>query len=131
MLPQKWIVNDSGHVADIANGTEKILASSDRPTAMLCSYDGAAIGVLKAASRTGLSVPKDLSVVGFGDQDICEVLRPMLTSVRVPAYEMGGAAIKLLVMQQMQQKDDPENYLSVRLSTSLVVRESTAIATTI
>ncbi|HEX7120727.1 MAG TPA: LacI family DNA-binding transcriptional regulator [Gemmatimonadaceae bacterium] len=123
-LRPQWVFSGSRHVADIIAAARLILAQPDRPTAMICCYDAAAVGVMLAAEKSGLSVPKDLSVIGFGNQEISELVQPTLTTVNVPTYEMGRAAVKLLRLQQLQPAS--AEGLSVRLRTSLVVRGSTA-----
>lgn len=114
------------HVANIAKDAERLLARADRPTAVIGCYDGAAIGVMRAAERVGLSVPKDLSVIGFGNQDIAEMIRPGLTSVDTPNYEIGRAAVRLLMMERVRSESTMG--LSVTLPTSLVHRMSTDTA---
>jgi DNA-binding LacI/PurR family transcriptional regulator len=121
-----WVFDGSIHVADIRTWAEKLLGKSNRPTAIIAAYDGAAFGVMLAAKANKLAVPKDLSVIGFGNQDIADLTQPPLTSVHVPAYEIGRAAVKLLVMQRMQP--EPTDGLLVRLPTHLVERASTAKA---
>ena len=69
----------------------------ERPTALICANDLMAIGVLSYCRRAGLSVPDDVSVVGFDDLPFASLLTPGLTTVRQPAREMGIAAAKLLL----------------------------------
>lgn len=68
-----------------------------RPTAVFAASDLLALGTMHAASRLGLRVPEDLAVAGFDDFPFSELLSPPLTTVRVPAYEMGVAAASLLL----------------------------------
>lgn len=119
-----WVFDGPIHVADIRAWTEKLLGRAGRPTAIIAAYDGAAFGVMLAAKANKLAVPKDLSVIGFGNHDIADLTQPPLTSVHVPAYEIGRAAVKLLMMQRMQP--EPTEGLLVRLPTYLVERASTA-----
>lgn len=65
-----------------------------RPTAVLCSNDMVALGVLQAAHEHGLEVPRDLSVAGF--DDVVHVARPRLTTAKVHCREMGAHAARLL-----------------------------------
>jgi len=65
-----------------------------RPTAVLCSNDMVALGVLQAAQELDLSVPRDLSVAGF--DDVVQSARPRLTTVKVHCREMGAHAARLL-----------------------------------
>lgn len=74
-----------------------LLSRSDRPTAIICGNDKIAIQVYAAASTLGLAVPDDLSVMGYDDMRvISETLRPRLTTVALPYYEIGRAAVALL-----------------------------------
>lgn len=71
--------------------------ASERPTALFCYNDRMAMGAYRAASELGLSVPRDLSIVGFDDQDpIPRSLHPELTTVALPHYEMGAWAVDTL-----------------------------------
>lgn len=68
-----------------------------KPTAIFASNDEMAIGIIEAAQGQGLSVPGDLSVVGFDDNPAAKTCRPGLTTVRQPLEEMGSTAVELLV----------------------------------
>lgn len=65
-------------------------------TSVMCFSDNFALGVYKAASQLGLSVPDDISVVGFDDNDICEFTTPPLTSVHLPRERMAQICIDIL-----------------------------------
>ncbi len=68
-----------------------------RPTAIICGNDQIAMQVYAAAATLGLSVPDDLSVMGFDDMTvITRTLKPMLTSVALPYFEIGRAAVDIL-----------------------------------
>jgi LacI family transcriptional regulator len=82
---------DSGYRA-----AQVLLGRSPRPTAVFAANDLMALGVLRAALAAGLSVPEDLSVVGFDDIQLAELVQPALTTVRQPAYEMGRIAMCML-----------------------------------
>lgn len=102
---------------------EEILSSRNPPTAVFAANDLEALGVMEAARRTGLSVPADLSVVGFDDSVYASVSSPQLTTVRQPFVQMGEVAYQLL-----SDQIDGRNPASVRveLAATLVVRDSTA-----
>jgi DNA-binding LacI/PurR family transcriptional regulator/predicted NBD/HSP70 family sugar kinase len=100
----------------------ELLALDLPPTAMLTSSDSAAFGALAAISDAGLSVPKDISVVGFDDIPEAAIATPPLTTVRQPLSEMGGLALRLL--DQMIY-DPTETELRLEVATELVVRGST------
>lgn len=97
-----------------------MIRSGDLPTAILCTNDFHAIGVLSACREHGIEVPTDLSVVGFDDLEIAAYATPPLTTVRVPAREMGDAAGK--VIADLLEHD--KALCSVEFEAALVVRRS-------
>jgi len=110
----------------IPRGTEaarELLSLPNPPTAIFGFNDNVAIGALHAARERGLSVPDDLSVVGFDDTEQAVIVTPRLTSVRQPLAELGRMGVSLLIRLIDGQRVDA---LRVELATQLVVRESTA-----
>jgi LacI family transcriptional regulator len=92
------------------------------PTAVVAANDLIALGTIDAASQAGLRCPGDVSVVGFNDMPFVDRLRPSLTTLRIPEYEIGRRAAALL----LNQIDDPElRPETVLVAPELVVREST------
>jgi LacI family transcriptional regulator len=102
---------------------ERLLSREDPPTAIFAFNDNIAIGVLHAARKVGLSVPGDLSVVGFDDTAQATIVMPALTTVRQPLAELGRTGVSLLTRLLEGQRIDA---LRMELSTRLVVRETTA-----
>jgi LacI family xylobiose transport system transcriptional regulator len=100
-----------------------LMSGERRPTAIFASSDLQALGVFEAARQIGLSVPRDLSVVGYDDLQIAQWAGPPLTTVRVPLAEMAEQAALLA----LRLRDEPALAFSrIDIATSLVVRESTA-----
>ncbi|MBX9638847.1 MAG: substrate-binding domain-containing protein, partial [Mycobacteriaceae bacterium] len=95
--------------------------ASLRGWGVLAGNDEIALGILQAALDVGLHVPGDLRVIGFDDTRMCEIVRPRLSSVRVPMAEVGAAAVKSLIRRLEQPEEEAT---CVRLPTKLVVRES-------
>jgi DNA-binding LacI/PurR family transcriptional regulator len=93
-----------------------------RPTAVLATSDQLAFGAIEAATEMGLSVPGDLSVVGFDDVPEAARSNPPLTTVHQDHVEKGLLAGRLLVARL--GGEEPEAPKTLR--TRLVVRESTA-----
>jgi DNA-binding LacI/PurR family transcriptional regulator len=79
------------------SAAEALLSSADRPSGVVAYDDVVAIAVMRAAHALGLSVPGDLSVVGFDDIDIAAFVEPPLTTIRQPKLEMGETAVALLL----------------------------------
>ncbi|MBU7599873.1 LacI family transcriptional regulator [Streptomyces sp. P38-E01] len=84
-------------VQDGQRAADELLALRPVPTAVVCDDDVLAAGVCKAARRAGLSVPGDLSVTGFDDLPLATALEPELTTVRLPAQEVGAAGMRALL----------------------------------
>ena len=82
------------------HGATALLERDRRPTALFCATDRMAMGAYQAAQELGLRIPTDLSVVGFDDQVlVSDSLRPTLTTVALPHYEMGRWAVDTLLGQ--------------------------------
>jgi DNA-binding LacI/PurR family transcriptional regulator len=73
------------------------LARQDRPTAVFAVNDVIAVAVIQQALELGISVPDQLSVIGFNDLDVASYFRPAITTVRTPAKEMGARAAEILI----------------------------------
>ena len=84
---------------------EALLKLEPRPTAIFASNDEMAAGVLQAARRAGLEVPRDLSVVGFDDFQIASRLWPPLTTVRTPTREIGRIAAEQLISGEIDNRN--------------------------
>jgi LacI family transcriptional regulator len=100
----------------------ELWATDRRPTAVFCSNDRTAIGVIDAAHDRGLRPPDDLAVVGFDDIEEAAMTTPPLTTVRNPAFETGEAAGRLLGERMSGGYGGPAR--DVQLPASLVVRAS-------
>jgi LacI family transcriptional regulator len=106
-------------------GFEKLWEFKERPTAIVCSNDLTAIGVLRAAYAKRLRVPEDLSVVGLDDIAFAEFTLPALTTIRLSRVELARAAFEAL-RAQAEDGANPNLQREYLVSTSLEVRESTA-----
>lgn len=94
--PVLWTIPDETVEAARAYA-EAALRAPDAPTAILCSNDLLALGALQAARSLGRRVPEEVAVVGFDDFDFARFVDPPLTTVALPAYEMGRRAAGLLL----------------------------------
>lgn len=100
---------------------ERLLNQKNRPTAIFAGNDDMAAGVLAVSQRFKLKIPNDLSIAGFDDSIVAQVVWPQLTTCRQPIKDMAAAAVSVLT--QKQTHDRP---LIRKLAHELVVRESTA-----
>ncbi|NEM92294.1 LacI family DNA-binding transcriptional regulator [Galbitalea soli] len=102
-----------------------LLDLPDRPTAIFCFNDRVAAGLYREAARRGLSIPRDLSIIGFDDdQSVIEHLTPSLTTVQLPHRAMGVWAVERLLDGLRTEGDStPEGFL---MPCRLIVRDSVA-----
>jgi DNA-binding LacI/PurR family transcriptional regulator len=120
-LPE-LVAHGDGQARGAGQAMEKLLALRPRPTAVFCYNDMSALGAMQAIYAHGLSVPGDISVVGFDDLMITAFTRPLLTTIRQPKQQMGRLGVETL----LQLFSGVETEASVKLKGELVVRESTA-----
>lgn len=121
--PSEWVRHGDFRRESGERHAAELLTLPERPTAIVAGNDAQALGVLHAAQRLGLSVPRDLSVIGFDDLAIAELASPRLTTIHVPLREMADHATRLV----LQLLEDPASeVIRVELATRLVVRDSTA-----
>ncbi|HJT71632.1 MAG TPA: LacI family DNA-binding transcriptional regulator [Terriglobales bacterium] len=109
------------------NALLQLISFADRPTAVMCSNDMTAIGVMRQAYDQGIDIPKDLSIVGFDDIKLAQFTIPPLTTVQMSQAELARLAFKALIHEVDGTGSAPADGDYV-LTTSLVLRESTAMA---
>ena len=121
-LPPQWHIEVPYTLDDAREAARYLLSLNERPTAVVCGNDVIAYGVLLEAERSGFSVPRDLSVVGFDDLDWSRHLRPSLTTIHVPTGETWQRAGEYLVRHLAGE----QAVMHHEVDYSLIVRESTA-----
>jgi LacI family transcriptional regulator len=112
-----------------AQGTLDLLDRGTPFTAVVAANDLIALGCLDALARRGLTCPGEVSVVGYNDMRFADKLQPPLTTIRVPQYELGVEAARMLLDQlagRLANRTPPPR-LSL-LQPKLIVRGSTAPA---
>ena len=121
----EWIIECDHMPKGGVAGFERLQALPTRPTAILCSNDMTAIGVLRAAYMAGLRVPQDLSVIGLDDIDFAEYTLPPLTTIRMSRTDLARAAFEALRLQA-EAESGTRVQREFLVSTTLVPRASTA-----
>ncbi|WP_440074217.1 LacI family DNA-binding transcriptional regulator [Streptosporangium sp. OZ121] len=101
------------------------LLAGHRPRALICLNDRLALGAYQALSDAGLSVPGDVSVVSFDDHPIASWIRPKLTTVALPHYELGRKAVEVLFAQMGEEAEPGQVH---RVAMPVRHRESVAPA---
>lgn len=121
--PSLVVETQAGHEAGY-QAMQHLLALPEPPTAVFTHNDVLALGAMHAIRAAGLSIPDDISVVGYDNTVSCAYLNPPLTTVNYPKAEMGRQAA-LEILQLAQGRDDLQTR-TIILPTELVVRHSTA-----
>lgn len=124
----EWIYEGHDHIDRTTAGVRRILELADRPSALVCANDCYALGVLRSASQLGISIPGELSVVGFDDEDFAAMVTPPLTTVRVPLQEMGRQAVRQLMIPMLGGPVPARRGVVVRLAPELIVRGSATVS---
>jgi LacI family transcriptional regulator len=104
--------------------TKALMKLPDPPTAVFCASDRTAVGCYEALKSLGISVPGDVSVVGFDDDPLASIVTPPLSTVRVPHAKMGEIAVEYLL--ERAAGDRPAGSISSRMSCDYVARDSVA-----
>lgn len=95
----------------------------NRPDALFTFSDELAVEAILKLKKMGLTVPRDVSVVGFGNSNLCEIVEPHLTSVTHEPIEMGEAAAELL-FKVIQKRHIPPHQLHMKFDSRVVIRDS-------
>ncbi len=109
------------------SAAQLLLALPDAPTAIFASNDDMAAGVLAAAGRAGITVPDDLTVVGFDDSPIASTVWPSLTTIKQPVAEMAALAVELALKRRSNDPNDDRE--PIVLDHQIVQRASTTPCT--
>lgn len=120
---EEWVFNAGLTAEDGGKAAKQFLGEQCRATAIQAVNDPVAIGCMKHLAASGLGVPQDISITGFGDIYLSDSLLAPLTTVRLPKQRLGQAAIQ--AMQRLLKNKPPEQKI---LPAELVVRASTGIA---
>lgn len=116
-----WIIEKEPTLIDGREAMTRLMSMPERPTAVVAASDTLAVGAMAAARDLGLSIPQEVSIAGFDDIDIAAYCNPPLTTVRVPAYEIGRLAVKVVLDMGRTGNLEAQRYC---LDTSLIIRQS-------
>jgi LacI family transcriptional regulator len=105
-----------------AIGLSALMKMKDPPTAIICGNDLLAIGALAEAEKSGLNVPKELSVTGFDGMEISGLIKPALTTISIPMFQLGVNVANFLLAELGETtRSEP-----CELEFSLLIRDSTS-----
>lgn len=121
-LPESMIIERPYSISDGRSACAMLLSKENRPTAIICGNDVLALGALAECASQNLAIPGDISVVGFDNLEISKHSNPPLTTIDVPAEEMGINAAKYL----MEKQSGINLPLHTPVDVQLLLRESSA-----
>ncbi len=101
---------------------ERILQAKRRPSAIVCATDLFAIAAIKALRNAGLRIPEDISLTGFDNIALAELIHPALTTIHIDQEAMGRAAVQLLLARIARPDVPPSTHF---IHPELIIREST------
>ncbi|WP_181307745.1 LacI family DNA-binding transcriptional regulator [Rufibacter sp. XAAS-G3-1] len=102
---------------------KQILDMKTLPDGIFVSNDTCAVSCIKTLKQAGISVPKDMAVVGFNNDTISRVIEPNLTTINYPGQEMGEMAVRVLLLQMNGTEERaPSNTITLR--SELIIRDS-------
>lgn len=105
----------------------ELFGQKNRPTAIFAANDLMAIGAMKAAREKGVSVPGDMSIIGYDDIDMASLCTPQLTTVKQPKYETGMISMEMLIASlEPSTSEKAKDRQVVTLRTEVIVRDSVA-----
>lgn len=118
----EWVTERPYRIEEGRLAVAELAARGERPTALICGNDQIAFGALIEAAARGMTVPGDISIAGFNDQDFAAHLTPPLTTIRIPAEEMGLRSAEML----LRRLADPKHSAgALQLGFELIRRQST------
>jgi LacI family transcriptional regulator len=121
-LSPQWVQYAPISLRAAGDAMHRILASTQRPTAVIGTNDVFAVGAMVACREAGVPIPRDISIAGVDNTDLGATQTPGLTSVRTPIVEIGDAAAQQLIARLEGQPFEP----FLTLPTEIVIRGSTA-----
>lgn len=126
-VPSSWIT--SVPKIDYQMSTtiiRQLLSREDKPNAIFAVSDTIAAAAINTARHMGIHIPDDIMVIGFDDTFVCQIVRPSITSVSQPRFQMGYTACEMLIEFLNEHY---VNQQKVMLPTELIVRESALLNT--
>lgn len=123
----KYCTHGGMIVEEIEAALDNLLRIKQKPDALVAAGDRITTGSLAAIKNLELKVPRDIAVVGFTNSNVPELLDPTLTTIRMPAFEMGQVATELLI-QMIESKKPVTEFETRVLQTEFTIRNSSGVA---
>src|SRR5690606_20757677 len=106
LVDEKYILQEDGSYDSGIEAWETLSVLDEPPTAFFAGSDELAIGIIHGAQDNGKRVPEDVEVISFENSKLARMVRPQLTSVVFPLYDIGAVAMRLLT--KLMNKENVE-----------------------
>lgn len=116
-----WIVQSHFDFEGGILGMNSLLAQEEHPTAVFASSDTIAVGAYQAIWQAGLSIPHDISIIGYDDIELAKYLSPPLSTISQPKSELGKLAVETLLKRIRSESTE---FQTIMLEPELVIRNS-------
>lgn len=123
----EWLVQGNHTMEGGQEGARRLLQLENAPTAIVCSNDMTAIGVMHAVLGAGLRIPADFSVIGFDDIHIAQFTFPPLTTIRMSCKDLAEGAVAALCSGLKHAESTADRGSDLNIPTELIVRRTTGI----
>jgi LacI family transcriptional regulator len=120
-LAKEWIQPGDWEVEGGYQATQNLLQLSNRPSAIFAANDLMALGAIYAIQDIGLRVPQDIAIVGYDNREFTWIVRPNITTVEMPVYEMGRVAADMLLQQIVEGIHEIDE---VKIKGELIIRDT-------
>ena len=121
-IREEWIIYSGFSEESGEKDTYKLLRSREKPDAIFAANDRKAVGAMIALKHKKITIGKQVGVIGFANEPIASVISPTLTTISVPAFDIGKLSCELLLKHIKKSNFRPEEII---LPGKLIVREST------
>ncbi len=120
-LVEEWLQPGDWEIEGGYKAAQFLLQLDNRPTAIFAANDLMALGAIYAIQDASLSVPEDMAIVGYDNRDFTWIVRPRITTVVMPVYEMGKIAAEMLLKKISGEISDVDE---VKIKGELIVRDT-------
>ncbi len=112
-----WMINGGVSAESAYDAADRLLSSENKPSAVVAMDDAKVLAIYQVAAEKGISIPEQISIVGYSHELISNFLSPALTTVRVPTKELGEAGVDLLLKKIRKEVLEPKKLI---IATELV-----------
>jgi DNA-binding LacI/PurR family transcriptional regulator len=127
-VKESYILHSHYRSDKVEEYTRYLINLPQRPDAIFAINDYAAIEMMHVMKKSGLSIPRDIAILGFNNENMCRFVDPSLSSIDHPAHDMGAAAAEILINHIRHHDLKPEKRI---IKSKLVIRESTQLKGTL